>query len=188
MAKTIEGRSPVGDTFSYRREEFAAFGWEQDVPDPQDEQTYGRSHLDHSLKEAAEHKTLFRFYRQLIRIRRDFRLGSAEWHTVRELDDHALLLFFNINPNCLAILLNFAEFPVTLRMPNLGGNWAVRLDSADECWNRFDTNRDNGDDRAGSKSSREREGFDACITAATEFRLRARSFLVLEQSGPVETK
>jgi maltooligosyltrehalose trehalohydrolase len=171
-----------------RREEFAAFGWEQDVPDPQDEQTYGRSHLDHSLKEAAEHKTLFRFYRQLIRIRRDFRLGSAEWHTVRELDDHALLLFFNINPNCLAILLNFAEFPVTLRMPNLGGNWAVRLDSADECWNRFDTNRDNGDDRAGSKSSREREGFDACITAATEFRLRARSFLVLEQSGPVETK
>ena len=34
-----------------RREEFAAFGWQDAVPDPQDEQTFLRSHLDHSLEE-----------------------------------------------------------------------------------------------------------------------------------------
>ena len=60
-----------------RREEFAAFGWEQSVPDPQDEQTYEGSHLDHSLKEKEKHQTLLRFYRQLIRIRRAFNLGSC---------------------------------------------------------------------------------------------------------------
>src|SRR6202790_1374279 len=33
-----------------RREEFAAFGWEGSVPDPQNEHTFSRSSLNHSLK------------------------------------------------------------------------------------------------------------------------------------------
>ncbi len=42
-----------------RREEFAAFGWQVSVPDPQDEETFRRSTLDHGLKEREPHKSLF---------------------------------------------------------------------------------------------------------------------------------
>jgi maltooligosyltrehalose trehalohydrolase len=171
-----------------RREEFAAFGWEQSVPDPQAEQTYKGSHLDHSLKERDKHKTLFRFYQQLIRIRREFSLGSAVSHTVRELGDHALLLLFNINSKRLAILFNFTEFPVTLGAPDLGGNWLARLDSAAACWNGSETNLDFSDEPPVSHCLREGEDFDARSTGTSEFRLCARSFLVLEQHDQVEAK
>ena len=112
-----------------RHEEFAAFGWEQKVPDPQDEQTYKRSHLDHSLRERGKHQTLLRFYQQLIRIRREFNLGSATSRAVRPLGDHAVLLLFESNPRRLAIIFNFAKFPVTLDAPELEGNWTALLDS-----------------------------------------------------------
>ena len=38
-----------------RREEFAAFGWQDMVPDPQDEATFRRSQLQHQLKEKEPH-------------------------------------------------------------------------------------------------------------------------------------
>src|SRR5256885_1202713 len=59
-----------------RREEFAPFGWADRVPDPQDENTFERSRLDHSRKGQEPHRTLFRFYRELIRIRKDYALGE----------------------------------------------------------------------------------------------------------------
>jgi maltooligosyltrehalose trehalohydrolase len=171
-----------------RREEFAAFGWEQSVPDPQDEQTYERSHLDHSLKEKDKHQTLFRLYQELIRIRREFNLGAAESYTVRESGDNSLLLLFNFSPHRLAILFNFAELSVTLQVPDPGGNWATRLDSAAASWNGSDTNLDNGGDSAGSDCLREGGVFDARATGTSAFRLCPRSFLVLEQHDEVEAE
>jgi maltooligosyltrehalose trehalohydrolase len=168
-----------------RREEFAAFGWEQNVPDPQDEQTYQRSHLNHSLREINQHQILLRFYQELIRIRREFSLGSAASHTVRELGDNALLLLFNINPKRLAILFNFAEYPVTLDAPELSGNWLARLDSAAIRWNSSDPNRDNG---LASHRLRQREDPSARLGGKNEFHLCARSFLVLERQDRVEAK
>ena len=168
-----------------RREEFAAFGWEQSVPDPQDEATYKRSHLNHSLKERDEHQTLLRFYRQLIRLRREFKLGSSASHTVRELGENALLLLFDINPKRLAVLFNFAQFPVTLSIPELSGNWTARLDSAATCWNGSDANPDYS---AETCVSREGGAFDARLSGTSDFRLSARSFLVLEQYDQVETQ
>ncbi len=171
-----------------RREEFAAFDWEQSVPDPQDEQTYKRSHLDHSLREKDKHQTLLRFYQQLIRIRREFNLGSAVSHTLRELGDNALLLLFDINPKRLAILLNFAEHPVTLDVPDLSGNWAARMDSAAAGWNRDNKNFDDGGFRTVSQDLRDGKDFDARLTRASEFRLCARAFLILEQHKSVEAE
>jgi len=108
-------------------------------------------------------------------------LGSAVSHTVRELGDHALLLLFNINSKRLAILFNFAEFPVTLDAPDLGGNWLARLDSAAACWNGSDTNLDHSGEPPVSHCLREGGDFDARLTRTSEFRLSVRSFLVLEQ-------
>src|SRR5258708_16885313 len=49
-----------------RRDEFKEFGWEGFVPDPQDEATFRRSQLQHSVKVQEPHATLLRFYKELI--------------------------------------------------------------------------------------------------------------------------
>jgi maltooligosyltrehalose trehalohydrolase len=53
-----------------RREEFASFGWQGDVPDPQDELTFLRSKLNWDEREQGNHKHMLEFYRELIRLRR----------------------------------------------------------------------------------------------------------------------
>ena len=171
-----------------RREEFADFGWEQDVPDPQAEQTYRRSHLDHSLQETGRHQTLFRFYQELIRLRREFNLGFAQPHVVRELGDHALVLLFDAHPKHLAILFNFAEHPVTLGAPDAYGNWIPRLDSAAACWSDSDTDPDASDDLPASNCLRKGGDADAKLTETSEFRLCAHSFLVLEDQYEAEAQ
>jgi maltooligosyltrehalose trehalohydrolase len=54
-----------------RRREFAAFGWPPDeVPDPQDLQTFARSKLDWDEVQWPPHAAVLRWYRQLIQLRR----------------------------------------------------------------------------------------------------------------------
>jgi maltooligosyltrehalose trehalohydrolase len=54
-----------------RRSEFAAFGWKpEDVPDPQDPETFERSKLDWSEPGRAPHRDLLEWYRTLLRLRR----------------------------------------------------------------------------------------------------------------------
>jgi maltooligosyltrehalose trehalohydrolase len=79
-----------------RREEFASFGWDE-VPDPQDPATFGRSKLDWSEIDIERHGDLLAWYRTLIALRRktpdlaDPRLDRTEtacdpalgWLTVR---------------------------------------------------------------------------------------------------------
>lgn len=54
-----------------RRAEFAEHGWNsEDIPDPQDPETFNRSKLDWTEKEKNEHKELLEWYKTLIRLRR----------------------------------------------------------------------------------------------------------------------
>jgi maltooligosyltrehalose trehalohydrolase len=125
-----------------RREEFAAFGWQEAVPDPQDEQTFLRSHLDHALEAKEPHKTLLRFYQTLIRLRGELGIASASSHSVREVGDCQALLTYKTSSRDLAMVMNFAEFPVSLKVPELDGNWASLLYSAEGSWSGL------GDDSA----------------------------------------
>jgi maltooligosyltrehalose trehalohydrolase len=125
-----------------RREEFVAFGWEGAVPDPQDEQTFFRSHLDHSLEQREPHKTLARFYQTLIRLRAELGIASASSHQAREIGDCQVLLTYKTSSRDLAIVMNFAEFAVSLNLPELDGNWASLLYSAEGSWSGL------GDDSA----------------------------------------
>ena len=55
-----------------RRSEFAEHGWDtDDVPDPQDEATFRASTLDMSQRDQKEHAALLRWYRDLLRLRRE---------------------------------------------------------------------------------------------------------------------
>ncbi|MEW6268583.1 MAG: malto-oligosyltrehalose trehalohydrolase [Thermodesulfobacteriota bacterium] len=53
-----------------RRKEFAAFGWGDDVPDPQARETLLRSKLDWGEVEHAPHAAMLDWHRDLIRLRR----------------------------------------------------------------------------------------------------------------------
>lgn len=120
-----------------RREEFAAFGWREIVPDPQDEQTYQRSRLNLSLKQSEPHRTLYRFYQELIRIRKDFGLGKRR-HAVRELSERVLMVAYE-NDSDLAVVCNFGDAPASAYARELGGNWNVILNSASRNWSGPDS-------------------------------------------------
>jgi maltooligosyltrehalose trehalohydrolase len=120
-----------------RREEFAAFGWEQEktVPDPQDDQTFSRSRLDHSLKNEEPHRTLLRFYQTLIRIRREFELGSPSLRSVREIGGSVLLVLRQCERSQLLMMFNFGESPIRLNLTEILGAWTTVMNSADTSWN-----------------------------------------------------
>ena len=95
-----------------RRAEFGAHGWaEEDVPDPQNPETFRRSKLDWSERSTGDHARLLAFYRELIALRRstpDLRDGDlcrtgATWdHEARRLDvrrgDHRVLVNLGEKP------------------------------------------------------------------------------------------
>lgn len=117
-----------------RQKEFAAFGWEGIIPDPQDEATFERSRLHHSLKETEPHATLLRFYRQLIELRRRLDLGNGgQWH-VWELSASILLVFREHLLRRLAIIFNFSPATVLPELPEWQGLWQPRLYSAEAKW------------------------------------------------------
>lgn len=53
-----------------RKEEFEAFGWEKELPDPQDEQSFLASKLNWDKREDEKHRMLLEFYRALIELRK----------------------------------------------------------------------------------------------------------------------
>ncbi|MGQ0713944.1 MAG: malto-oligosyltrehalose trehalohydrolase [Gemmatimonadaceae bacterium] len=52
-----------------RRKEFEAFGWGDDVPDPQSDETFARSRLDRRRASQGEHRGMLALYRDLLRLR-----------------------------------------------------------------------------------------------------------------------
>lgn len=148
-----------------RRQEFAAFGWESSVPDPQDEQTFSRSTLDHSRKEKEPHRTLLRFYRQLIRVREQQDLGEPGPRNVRELGSGALLIKRQSVSRQVAMLCNFAESTVALKLPDLAGKWTTVIHSADAQWSGPDPNVTP----------------EITLSTAAEVRLSPHSFLLIQR-------
>jgi maltooligosyltrehalose trehalohydrolase len=149
-----------------RCEEFAAFGWTKSVPDPQDEATFTRSRLNHALKVEQPHATLLRFYQRLLRIRDEQELGTPAPRRIRELGDCALLFLRETASRQLAMVFNFADFPVVLRLPDLSGDWTAVIHSADAAWKGPETNL----------------AAEITLTTARELRLSPTSFLVMERT------
>ena len=92
--------------------EFARMGWDPAVvPDPQDPETFRRSHLDWAELPEPEHARLFETYRELIALRRrepelttpDFGMLSADW------DDDAG--WFELRQGEVEVLVNLGTAP-----------------------------------------------------------------------------
>ena len=75
-----------------RKKEFAEHGWDaDDIPDPQDPQTFQRSKLDWSELDTGEHARLLRVYQDLIALRRSETDLADPWleHLIVDYDESA---------------------------------------------------------------------------------------------------
>ncbi|HEX2252442.1 MAG TPA: malto-oligosyltrehalose trehalohydrolase [Thermoanaerobaculia bacterium] len=120
-----------------RAEEFGAFGWQGEVPDPQDEETFRRSRLDRSRAAQPPNAALRELYRELLRLRREVPAlaeRSREEVETEVGEDKGLLFLWRRHPagDRLAVL-NFSPEPHPVGQPE-GRSWRVVLDSADPRW------------------------------------------------------
>lgn len=122
-----------------RRQEFAGFAWQEEPPDPQDKATFSRCKIDHRLREVGHHGALFRFYQELMRLRRETpQLAQLDKNTseARCCDGNQLLYVRRwMDDTEVALLYNMGKVAAAFRGPMCPGRWKKLLDSADECWN-----------------------------------------------------
>ncbi|MCL5022031.1 MAG: malto-oligosyltrehalose trehalohydrolase [Nitrospirae bacterium] len=121
-----------------RRQEFKAFAWKGELPDPQSEETFFRSKLAWENRGIGRHKVVCDFYRRLIAIRRS---EAALAHPDRlglEVkgfeDDKVLTMRRRKKESHVSCVLNFggAVWNGGAFLP--GGTWRKLLDSADARW------------------------------------------------------
>jgi maltooligosyltrehalose trehalohydrolase len=121
-----------------RRDEFAAFRWKGEPPDPQDGKTFSRSKLDHSLMQSEPHRTLQEFYRELVKLRKSlqaFNQLSKEQMEVHVFEKEKALQIRRWYEGDEALIAgNFSDEPRSVLMAAPGGNWRKRLDTADRRW------------------------------------------------------
>ncbi len=146
-----------------RQAEFAHFGWKGQIPDPQSEETFARSKLDHLLADQEPHRTLWLFYKALLEYRRSRRLRNVRPTTVGELPN-ALFVLRETEVAWIASLFHFGEAASKLTLSLPAGQWGTQLDSADPKW------------RGPSALPETIEGGNAI-----QLTLQSRSFVVFER-------
>ena len=118
-----------------RREEFAEFGWSNEVPDPQGETTFANSRLQHRLREADPHRVLRLFYQELIRFRRANYLSADPDLEIKETESQSILTVTRtVGGRCLLMIFNFGSSEVELPSIARSVHWTTELHSADSRW------------------------------------------------------
>ncbi|HXM91122.1 MAG TPA: malto-oligosyltrehalose trehalohydrolase, partial [Candidatus Dormibacteraeota bacterium] len=118
-----------------RKEEFRAFGWEGDLPDPQAESTFQASKLNRTLANEEPHRTLQCFYQMLLRLRRDWDVSRLAQISVTQLESAktSVVIYGRHSPQ-LAMLFHFGDANTQMVPSFTTGTWKKRLDSADLKW------------------------------------------------------
>ncbi|MGE3539321.1 MAG: malto-oligosyltrehalose trehalohydrolase [Candidatus Tectimicrobiota bacterium] len=121
-----------------RRNEFAAFQWQGQVLEPQDEATFLVSKLNHELRQQEPHRTLWAFTQALIGLRTSIA-------TLATLDKEAMEVRSTEEPRVLAVrrwsrgeevltVFHFGSQAVPYVLPISEGPWHKQLDSTDQQW------------------------------------------------------
>jgi len=119
-----------------RGEEFAAFGWSADGPDPQDESTFLRSRLDHELRGKGHHAVLHRYYAELFRVRSALEAPSpASWGRLCDTGREGVVCVLRGEGRGETILvLNTLPDRARVALPAGRPGWRKLIVSADEAW------------------------------------------------------
>ncbi len=121
-----------------RKEEFAAFAWQGEVPDPQAGETFVSAKINPELRTQGIHGILFSFYQELIRLRKE--LQSLDYPDrngmeVTGIEPENILVLRRFSATCEVLcFFNFSDrrqcFPVSVEH----GRCRKILDSADKQW------------------------------------------------------
>jgi maltooligosyltrehalose trehalohydrolase len=120
-----------------RREKFAAFGWQNEAPDPLAESTFVASRLNPGLAASGRHRALYEFCRELLRLRREVpALASldrarVEVHPFEA--ERTLAVERRHGDSAALLLLAFTSGVGSIRL-RAQGQWRKALDSAEDRW------------------------------------------------------
>jgi maltooligosyltrehalose trehalohydrolase len=112
-----------------RSEEFKAFSWAGEVPDPQDEQTFLRSKIDRRHRDQPQGRGAFSWHRDLLALRREHpALQDDRREALEARREGAALVLRRWNEGKeIAVVALFAEEERDLELPR--GSWRPLLDS-----------------------------------------------------------
>jgi maltooligosyltrehalose trehalohydrolase len=121
-----------------RREEFAAFAWQGEPPDPQDMATFQRAKLNHALRSEGHHRVLFEFYQELIRLRKELpalaQLSREHMQVMGFEHEKILCIRRWCDLQRVWLILHFGGSPTSFRLFWEAGLWHKQLDSAEARW------------------------------------------------------
>lgn len=117
-----------------RKEEFAEFRWFGEPPDPQAEETFLLSKLQHGLRLEGEHAILFRFYQKLLQLRKKYVNANKVRKVLSYESEQVLIIRFGNARRDVVILLHFARTASKMTLPWPSGEWHKELDSAETLW------------------------------------------------------
>lgn len=125
-----------------RREEFTAFQWRAEPPDPQSPETFERSRPDRALAQRDPHRTLRTFCGELLRLRTAHPALDCPGPADRETDHRAvafpragsIMLHRRYAEAEALILMNFSDSPWRSGDALPSGAWRRLLDSTDSRW------------------------------------------------------
>jgi maltooligosyltrehalose trehalohydrolase len=121
-----------------RREEFAAFAWQGEPPDPQAESTFQSAKLNHDRRQEENHRILWQFYQELIHLRKTLpalsHLSKRDMAVYETEQDQTLCVRRWHAEQEVLLVLHFGRLQASVRVPAPVGRWHKRLDSADERW------------------------------------------------------
>lgn len=124
-----------------RREEFSAFAWQGEAPDPQSEETFERSKLSRSYTSNKEQNQLREYYKRLIQLRKSVpslaKPNKDKILAKMDADNHVMHLVHRAREPYAYCLFNLSDSPqkVKLLQPDEAPDiWKAVLHSAAEDW------------------------------------------------------
>jgi maltooligosyltrehalose trehalohydrolase len=119
-----------------RRDEFAAFDWGGEPPDPQQESTFDSSRIDWSRRDQEPHRTLLALHRELLQLRHTHAvLKGPSTHEAERGDSHALLVLRRRDSAGEIVALFLLQDGKCVARPALPtGPWHLLLDTAASRW------------------------------------------------------
>ncbi len=121
-----------------RQEEFTTFDWQSEIPNPQDEAIFLSAKLNHEQCGNGQHKILYEFYHELIRLRRENpALACPNKDTMEVLGDESnktLYVHRWLKDSKVVIIFSFSDNKVDVHRPIPSGQWYKILDSTEARW------------------------------------------------------
>jgi len=121
-----------------RKEEFSAFQWSAETPDPQDEVTFLRSKINLDLRHEGKNQTLLQFYEALIKLRKElYPCSSLDEKGIRIEGfekEKVILIRWEVGQDRVIGLFNFNDKPIKIDITIEKGDWEKIFSSASEEW------------------------------------------------------